>query len=93
MSAKLVEDNVGTSSTSNSSPSKNEAYGTRGIIHTEGACNAQDPWGHDVRVYGGRNFEPRALVDDEQLSRKGIRVKTEVTLISTERLEYRDQLF
>lgn len=54
----------------------------------------EDFWGHNVYIHGGRKLNPRAVGDDEnQLPKKRIKVRTEVTLISTERLEYRDQLF
>ena len=51
-------------------------------------------WGHNVYIHGGRSLNASVVGDDEnQLPKERIKVKTEVTLISTERLEYRDQLF
>lgn len=55
------------------------------------------PWGHNVHVHGGKkqsgNPEDEISLEEMQTPSRRIKVKTEVTLISTERLEYRDQLF
>lgn len=56
-----------------------------------------DAWGHTIQVHGGRdkrgNPEDQVSLEEMQTPSRRIKVKTEVTLISTERLEYRDQLF
>lgn len=55
------------------------------------------PWGHNVLVHGGRIQRPggedQISLEEMQTPSKSIKVKTEVTLISSQRLEYRDQLF
>lgn len=54
-------------------------------------------WGFNVRVHGGKDeragYEDQVDLEDMQTPERRIKVKTEVTLISTERMEYRDQLF
>lgn len=53
-------------------------------------------WGHNTTVLGGRRqheTSDQISLEEMQASSRRIKVKTEVTLISTERLEYRDQLF
>ena len=53
-------------------------------------------WGFNVHVHGGRDKRlgyDQVDLEDMQTPERRIKVKTEVTLISTERLEYRDQLF
>ena len=53
-------------------------------------------WGHNVHVHGGRNqrrSEDKISLDEMGSPSRHIKVKTEVTLISSQRLEYRDQLF
>lgn len=61
-----------------------------------------EAWGHTIQVHGGKSKRGNTGTGpaDDQLSleemhtpSRRIKVKTEVTLISTERLEYRDQLF
>ena len=58
-----------------------------------------EPWGHTIQVHGGRKpggvgpSPDQVSLEEMQTGSRRIRVKTEVTLISTERLEYRDQLF
>ena len=49
-------------------------------------------WGHNVHVDGGRNKDNFGL-DESPTSMRQIRVKTEVTLISSQRFEYQDQLY
>ncbi|KAL6713697.1 hypothetical protein ACLMJK_009162 [Lecanora helva] len=51
------------------------------------------PLGHDVEVRGGRS--ETGLSDEEamELPQKAIKVKTEVTLATSERLDYNDRLF
>ncbi|KAL8788963.1 MAG: hypothetical protein Q9213_001372 [Squamulea squamosa] len=53
----------------------------------EGVVHGMNPLGHDVSVHGGREDE-----EGTELPPRGIQVRTEVR-ISTDRLEYRDQLF
>ena len=54
-------------------------------------------WGFNVHVHGGKDkhagYEDQIDLEDMQTPERRIKVKTEVTLISTERMEYRDQLF
>ena len=60
-----------------------------------------DVWIHNVDVSGGeggaRKGRGKGGVEGGwermELPERGIRVKTEITLLSTERLEYRDRLF
>ena len=67
------------------------------INHTE----ADDGWVHNVDVSGGgsesRKDNGKGGVEEGwpemDLPERGIRVKTEITLLSTERVEYRDRLF
>ena len=56
--------------------------------------NEPEPaWGHNAHVDGPRKGDKISLDDLGAPSSRQIRVKTEVTLISTSRLEYKDQLF
>ena len=78
--------------------SKNETDDTKNFSRLEEAPDERHAsWGHNVEVQGGR--QGRHGGDDDislvemHMPIKRIKVKTEVTLISTERLEYRDQLF
>ena len=54
-------------------------------------------WGFNVLVHGGKNVNgnssDRVSEVEMQTPARRIKVRTEVTLISTQRLEYRDQLF
>ena len=54
-------------------------------------------WGHNVQVHGGKkqhdNSDDQISLEEMETPSRSIRVKTEVTLISSERLEYNDQLF
>ena len=53
-------------------------------------------WGHEVHVHGGKPSDgsPEQMsLEETQIPLRRIKVKTEVTLISTGRMEYRDQLF
>ena len=62
---------------------------------------ADDGWIHNVDVsgggYGARRGKGKGGVEggwqEMDPPDRGIRVKTEITLLSTERVEYRDQLF
>ncbi|KAL8677063.1 MAG: hypothetical protein Q9224_007225, partial [Gallowayella concinna] len=52
------------------------------------------PLGHAVDVYGGRvEGDGEQGTPSMELPERGIRVKTEVVLVSSERLDYRDRLF
>lgn len=63
----------------------------------ETGVESETPWGHNVHVHGGKkqrgNPDDQISLEEMQTPSRRIKVKTEVTLISTERLEYRDQLF
>ncbi len=63
----------------------------------ETGVESNTPWGHNVHVHGGKkqrgNPDDQISLEEMQTPSRRIKVKTEVTLISTERLEYRDQLF
>ena len=54
-------------------------------------------WGHNVQVHGGKkqhdSSDDQIGLEEMETPSRGIKVKTEVTLISSERLEYKDQLF
>ena len=54
-------------------------------------------WGHNVHVHGGRRLHPGERTDlgveEQQLPSRGIKVQTEVTLISSSVLPYKDALF
>ena len=80
------------------SRSKGEESGFRSFTRLEeGAEDNSATWGHTIQVHGGRtkNGSPtdQVSLEEMQTPSRRIKVKTEVTLISTERLEYRDQLF
>lgn len=51
------------------------------------------PLGHDVSVRGGRVNAGQDEEDAVDLPQKGIKVKTEVTLATSDRLDYNDKLF
>ena len=57
----------------------------------------KNSWGFNVLVHGGKNANgnssDRVSEVEMQTPARRIKVRTEVTLISTQRLEYRDQLF
>ena len=54
-------------------------------------------WGHNVHVHGGRRARQGDLdtmsVEEKQLPDRRIKVKTEVTLISSTALPYKDALY
>ena len=55
-------------------------------------------WGTNATVHGGKrkavHGEPHEIIlEDIPLPEGGIMVKTEVTLISSERIDYQDRLF
>ncbi|KAL8812469.1 MAG: hypothetical protein Q9200_000998 [Gallowayella weberi] len=51
------------------------------------------PLGHEVDVYGGRMEGNGDGTTSMEIPERGIRVKTEVVLVSSARLDYRDRLF
>ena len=51
------------------------------------------PLGHDVAVRGGRADVAQDEEETVETPEKGIRVKTEVTLVTSDRLDYNDRLF
>lgn len=51
------------------------------------------PLGHDVSVRGGRVNADQGGGDVEALPQKGITVRTEITLVTSDRLDYNDRLF
>ena len=51
------------------------------------------PLGHDVAVRGGRTEMAQDEEENLEMPEKGIRVKTEVTLVTSDRLDYNDRLF
>ncbi|KAI4241099.1 MAG: hypothetical protein L6R40_004738 [Gallowayella cf. fulva] len=57
----------------------------------EGEDEVNLPMGHNVDVYGGATTGDAA--EGGELPERGIRVKTEVVLVSSARLDYRDRLF
>ena len=78
--------------------SKSETDDSRNFSRLEEAPDeSHASWGHNVHVQGGRHGraggDDDASLVDMHMPSKRIKVKTEVTLISTERFEYRDQLF
>ena len=82
------------------SDSKDSTVDLRSFSRLEDGANEtkdNNSWGFNVLVHGGRNKNgspsDQVSLEEMQTPARGIRVKTEVTLISTQRLEYRDQLF
>ena len=51
------------------------------------------PLGHDVSVRGGRVNGDLPDVEATELAQKGINVRTEITLSTSDRLHYNDRLF
>ena len=49
-------------------------------------------WAHNVDCRAG-DGKSEGEPEEVELPKGGIRVRTEITLLSTERVEYRDQLF
>ena len=71
-------------------------HNTQSFARLEEAGGEHKVWGHEVRVHGGKrsNGSPDQIsLEDTQIPSRRIKVKTEVTLISTGRMEYRDELF
>ena len=61
-------------------------------LEEQPANEPENAWGHIVHVDVGGN-EDNSGSDDLPTLKRQIRVKTEVTLISSQRLEYRDELY
>ena len=51
------------------------------------------PLGHDVSVRGGRVNESQPEIQGIEMPQAGIKVRTEVTLSTSDRLHYNDRLF
>ena len=91
---------MGNSNTSNSGASSKWAWSidSKGrMINSDGSFSRidegpDDRLGHNCSVHGGKTGEG-GEVEELELPQRGIQVKTEVVLISTERLDYKDRLF
>lgn len=60
----------------------------------ESLSDSQRAWGHNVSVHGGRTSgENNENVDEVEVPPEGIKVKTEIILMSTDRLDYNDRLY
>lgn len=61
----------------------------------ESLADSQRAWGHNVSVHGGRpSRENDENPDEVEIPPpEGIKVKTEVILISTDRLDYHDRIY
>ena len=82
------------------SDSKGSTVDSRSFSRIEDVANDDKDntsWGFNVLVHGGknRNGNPsdQVSLEEMQTPARRIKVRTEVTLISTQRFEYRDQLF
>ena len=82
------------------SESKGSTVDSRSFSRLEDVANDSkdnNSWGFNVLVHGGKNTNgnssDQASDVEMQTPARRIKVKTEVTLISTQRFEYRDQLF
>lgn len=70
-----------------------------GVRHSDGNFSQLDeaddlrPFGHGVSVHGGRAHAGQSEEEAIDLPQKGISVKTEITLVTTDRLDYNDRLF
>lgn len=53
----------------------------------------QRPLGHDVSVRGGTVNASQTDEEAMEMPQKGIAVKTEITLVTSDRLDYNDRLF
>lgn len=51
------------------------------------------PFGRDVLVHGGRVNAGQSEEEALELPQKGISVRTDITLVTTDRLDYNDRLF
>ncbi|KAL6720908.1 hypothetical protein ACLMJK_000007 [Lecanora helva] len=63
--------------------------------HLHDLDNAEDlrPLGHGVLIRGGRVIPGQGEEAEVDMPKHGITVKTEVTLVTTHRLDYDDRLF
>ncbi len=82
------------------SDSKDSTVDSRSFSRLEDGGNDtkdNNSWGFNVLVHGGKNTNgspsDQVSLEEMQTPARRIKVRTEVTLISTQRLEYRDQLF
>ena len=74
--------------------SKNDDPDGNFIRLEESLSNSQRAWGHNVSVHGGRTSgENNESVDEVEVPPEGIKVKTEIILMSTDRLDYNDRLY
>lgn len=74
--------------------SKNDDKDGNFIRLEESLAETQRAWGHNVSVQGGRpSGENDDNLDEVEIPLEGIKVKTEVILISTNRLNYHDRLY
>lgn len=82
------------------SDSKGSTVDSRSFSRLEDVANDSrdnNSWGFNVLVHGGKNTNgnpsDQVSLEEMQTPARRIKVRTEVTLISTQRFEYRDQLF
>ena len=82
------------------SDSKGSTVDSRSFSRLEDVANDSNDntlWGFNVLVHGGKNSNgnpsDQVSLEEMQTPARRIKVRTEVTLISTQRFEYRDQLF
>lgn len=74
--------------------SKNEDQDGNFIRLEESLVDSQGAWGHNVSVHGGRTSQENDdNLDPVEIPPEGIKVKTEIILISTDRLDYHDRLY
>ena len=64
----------------------------------EPANDSNIPWGNNVWVRGGRNNQKGSLADNISMEEMnippdGIKVKTEVILVTSDRFDYHDRLY
>ena len=64
----------------------------------ESANETNLPWGHTVSVHGGSSYQKRSpteniSMDDMNVPADSIQVKTEVIVVSSNRLDYHDRLY
>lgn len=60
----------------------------------ESLPDSERAWGHKVSVHGGRaSRENNETIEEVETPPEGIKVKTEIILISTDRLDYDDRLY
>lgn len=60
----------------------------------ESTNEVESAWGHSVFVHGGHSGGKNAdSIEEVEIPIKGITVKTEITLMTSDRLNYNDRLF